>query len=87
LKYTHTFPERFGSLADAQRFMAGFVDDYNHHHKHTGIQLHTPAAVHYGLAAAKNEHRSQALAAARSTSPSRFATSHDPKVLNLPEAA
>ena len=50
LKYAPTFPDRFGSLADAQQFMNDFVDGYNHHHRHTGIGLHTPADVHYGLA-------------------------------------
>jgi hypothetical protein len=48
LKYAPVFPERFGSLADARGFMARFVAGYNHHH-HTGIGLHTPADVHYGL--------------------------------------
>ena len=87
LKYTHTFPERFGSLADAQGYMDWFVEDYNHNHRHTGIGLHTPADVHYGLAAAKDQRRSATLEAARTANPSRFATSHDPKILNLPEAA
>ena len=87
LKYTHTFPERFGSLPDAQAFMTHFVDDYNHNHRHIGIGLHTPADVHYGLTETKNEQRSQALAAARSANPSRFTTSRDPKILDLPDTA
>jgi putative transposase len=87
LKYTHTFPERFGSLADAQGYMDRFVDHYNHNHKHTGIGLHTPADVHYGLAAGKAVVRSETLETARSKNPSRFTTNTDPKILNLPEAA
>jgi putative transposase len=87
LKYTHTFPERFGSLPDAQGYMDRFVQDYNHNHRHTGIGLHTPADVHYGLADRKDHRRSQTLAAARSANPTRFATNKDPKILNLPEAA
>ena len=43
LKYAPTFPDRFGSLTDARQFMDAFVDGYNHHHRHTGIGLHTPA--------------------------------------------
>ena len=43
LKYAPVFPDRFGSLADARAFMAGFVETYNHGHRHTGIGLHTPA--------------------------------------------
>jgi len=52
LKYHPVFPERFGSLADAQQFMDHFVQGYNHHHRHTGIGLHTAADVHCGLARA-----------------------------------
>jgi len=87
LKYAPTFPERFGSVADAQQFMASFVDGYNHSHRHTGIGLHTPADVHYGHAAAVNAEREKTLAAARSRHPQRFATQHSPKILNLPSAA
>ena len=53
LKFSPTFPERFGSLSDATTFMASFVGGYNHEHRHSGIGLNTPADVHYGLAAAK----------------------------------
>ena len=87
LKYTHSFPERFGPLADAQGYRDWFVEDYDHNHRHAGIGLHTPADVHYGLAAAKGQDRSATLAAARTANPSRFATCHDPKILKPPEAA
>ncbi len=87
LKYTHTFPDRFGSLPDAQQFMDRFVEDYNHHHRHLGIGLHTPADVHYGLAEAKTRRRAEALTAARAANPARFNTGHDPKILDLPDAA
>jgi transposase InsO family protein len=50
LKYAPVFPDRFGSLADARAFMAGFVEAYNHDHHHAGIGLHTSADVHYGHA-------------------------------------
>jgi putative transposase len=86
LKYAPTFPDRFGSLADAQQFMNGFVDGYNHHH-HTGIGLHTPADVHYGHAATVNIDRQATLAAARTQHPERFRTNNNPKILNLPDAA
>ena len=65
LKFAPVFPERFGSLADARAFMARFVHDYNHIHRHTGIGLNTAADVHYGLAAAKATERSAVLATAR----------------------
>ena len=87
LKYAPVFPERFGSLADARAFMAGFVEAYNHDHRHSGIGLHTPADVHYGHAARVAEQRSAALAAARQAHPERFSTTADPKILALPTNA
>ena len=87
LKYAPTFPDRFGCLADAQQYMDAFVDGYNHHHRHTGIGLHTPADVHYGHAAAVAAERETTLAEARRRHPERFATSHSPKILHRPHAA
>ena len=53
LKYGPEFPERFGSLCEARQFMDTFTNWYNHEHRHTGIGLHTPADVHFGLATDK----------------------------------
>ena len=64
MKYLPTFPERFGSLADARAFMDSFVTAYNHEHHHPGIGLHTPADVHYGHAKTVTAQRAAALAAA-----------------------
>ncbi len=72
LKYCPEFPERFGSLADARHFCAGFFEHYNHHHRHSGIGLHTPASVHFGTAAAVRAERAKVLAAAYATHPERF---------------
>jgi putative transposase len=87
MKYAPVFPDRFGSLAHARAFLAEFVEFYNHEHRHTGIGLHTPADVHYGLTDAVNHRRTSTLAAARATTPNRFSTRTDPKILDLPEAA
>jgi putative transposase len=88
LKYAPVFPERFTSLAAARAFMSDFVDFYNHHHRHLGVGLHTPADVHYGHAAGIQERRQQTLAAARQQHPTRFtATAATPKILDLPEAS
>ena len=87
LKFAPAFPERFGSLSDARRFMADFVEGYNHHHHHSGIGLNTPADVHYGLAAAKAADRAVVLTAARNRHPERFATTQDPKILTIPTTA
>ena len=87
LKYAPTFPERFGCLGDARIFLADFVQWYNHEHKHTGIGLHSPADVHYGLAAAKATDRFATLAVARAANPERFSSSTPPKILQLPDSA
>jgi putative transposase len=74
-------------LADARGFLADFVQWYNHEHRHTGIGLHSPADVHYGLAAAKATDRFATLAVARAANPERFSTSTPPKILQLPASA
>jgi transposase InsO family protein len=87
LKYAPVFPDRFGSLQHARSFLDEFVQYYNHELHHSGIGLHTPADVHYGLAETTTARRVQTLAAARAATPHRFSSSTDPKILELPEAA
>nr|WP_225858235.1 IS3 family transposase [Rhodococcus wratislaviensis] len=88
LKYGPAFPEHFGSIHHARQFMDSFVTWYNHEHRHSGIGLHTPADVHFGLAAQKADDRSAVLADARRTHPERFGTSdRGPKILDLPTEA
>jgi transposase InsO family protein len=88
LKYAPVFPDRFGSLQHARAFVDDFTQYYNHdHHHHTGIGLHTPADVHYGLAAATDQRRHRALAAARTANPERFTTAATPAILDLPDTA
>jgi hypothetical protein len=66
--------------------MDEFTQWYNHEHRHTGIGLHTPAAVHFGLAAAKAADRRVVLAEARARHPHRFrGITTAPKMLNLPD--
>ncbi|OLL18350.1 IS3 family transposase [Rhodococcus sp. M8] len=85
LKYGPEFPDRFGSLSEAREFMIQFTDWYNHEHRHTGIGLHTPADVDFGLAATKAPERRQVLEAARTRHPYRFSTTTSPKILDLPD--
>jgi putative transposase len=40
LKYCPAFPERFGSIHDARRFCAAFLDADNHEHRHVALGLH-----------------------------------------------
>ena len=85
MKYGPEFPERFGSLTEARQFIDTFTNWYNHEHRHTGIGLHTPADVHFGLAANKATDRRAVLAEARARHPYRFGTTHAPKILDLPD--
>lgn len=87
LKYAPTFPERFGSIHDARGFLDEFVDWYNHEHRHSGIGMHTPADVHFGLAEGIAAQRAATLDAARQAHPERFGTTTVPTALELPEAA
>jgi putative transposase len=87
LKYGPEFPEFFGSLYEARQFMEAFTNWYNHEHRHTGIGLHTPADVHYGLATDKAADRRTVLTDARARHPHRFGTTAAPKILDLPDTA
>ncbi|KAF0962830.1 hypothetical protein MLGJGCBP_04044 [Rhodococcus sp. T7] len=84
VKYGPMFPERFSSVHHARDFMDSFTSWYNHEHRHTGIGLHTPADVYFGLAAAKADDRAAVLEQARRKHPERFGTAATPKILDLP---
>ena len=49
-----------------------FFPWYNDEHRHTGLALHTPADVHYGIAAITHEKRAGVLDAAYAAHPERF---------------
>jgi len=72
LKYCPEFPERFGSIEDAISFCREFFPWYNNEHRHTGIGLMTPAAVHRGLSQTVSQQRKEVLAAAFQAHPERF---------------
>ena len=87
LKYAPAFPERLESIHHARDFMDEFVGWYNHQHRHSGIGLHTPADVFYGLAEDKDTRRRAVLAEARARLRNRFTGDHAPKIIDLPETA
>ena len=72
LKYRPDFPARFGSLEDARAFCQTFFSWYNGAHRHSGIGLMTPSAVHHGRANTMREARQQVLSAAYAAHPERF---------------
>lgn len=81
------WPERFASIHHARDLLDAFTSWYNHEHRHTGIGLHTPADVHFGLAGQKATERAVVLARARAQHPERFGTAGTPKILDLPTDA
>ncbi len=87
VKYHPSFPTRFGSIQDARTFCDTFFQWYNHQHHHTGIGLHTPAAVHYGHADTQTVARQQVLDTAYAAHPHRFSRRPEPKILQRPTVA
>jgi putative transposase len=86
LKYRPDFPERFGSIEDARAHCQQFFQWYNTVHRHSGIALMTPEAVHYGTAVELTERRAVTLDAAFAANPIRF-KGLAPKPPQLPTAA
>ena len=78
MKYRPEFPERFGSLEDAQTHCQAFFAWYNDQHCHSGIGIGigigymTPHSVHYGLDADLRLIRQATLDAACLANPNRF---------------
>jgi putative transposase len=86
LKYRPEFPDRFDSIEHARAFCRTFFDWYNHHHRHSGIGLMAPAAVHYGRANELHAERARVLDAAYARTPERFVR-QPPTPPELPTAA
>ena len=86
LKYRPGFPDRFRSIEEARVFCRRFFDWYNHEHRHSGIGLMTPDAVHHGRAEAVHAKRALTLAAAHTARPERFVRGA-PRPPALPSAA
>lgn len=86
LKYRPDFPARFGCIEDARSFCQDFFPWYNKEHRHTGIGLLTPEALHYGLAKEIQMARGEILRAAYALHPERF-VKRMPVPPLVPEAA
>ena len=71
LKYRPEFPERFDGIEHARAYLREFFAWYNEEHRHSGIGFMTPAAVHFGRAAALHTQRA-VLQAAYAAHPERF---------------
>jgi putative transposase len=85
VKYRPEFPDRFGSLEDARAIGHDLFAWYNDAHHHSGLSYLTPAAVHYGRAAALLSVRHRARLAAYAAHPERFVQG-PPRPETLPTA-
>jgi len=85
LKYCPSFPGSFATIEDARAFCAEFFDAYNHHHRHAGLGLLTPAVVHAGQAETVRAQRALVLDAAHARHRNRFR--RPPQPPRLPEPA
>jgi len=70
----------------ARRHCQDFFAWYNDEHRHTGLGLHTPADVHYGLAEAIRDKRAGVLDATYAAHPERFVRK-PPKPPKIPQAS
>jgi putative transposase len=86
LKYRPGFPDRFDSIEQARAFCRQFFDWYNQQHRHSGIGLMTPAAVHHGRAGQLHADRARVLDQAYARTPERFVR-RPPQPPALPTAA
>lgn len=86
LKYRHDFPDRFGCIQDARAWCEQFFDWYNLAHRHSGIAMHTPFDVHFGLSEQLRDMRADVLDAVYQKHPERFVRK-PPEPPKLPAAA
>lgn len=85
LKYHPDYPDRFGCIQDARGWARPFFEGYNYQHYHIGLNLLTPASVHYGQSEAIRQQRQAVLAAAYAQHPQRFVRG-EPFVKGAPAA-
>ena len=71
-KFAPDFPACFSGIEHGREYITAFVERYNHEHRHTGIGLMTPVAVHRGEASKITVARTATLSAAFERNPLRF---------------
>jgi putative transposase len=86
LKYRPQFPGRFDSIEQAREFCQEFFAWYNLEHRHSGIGMMTPHAMHHGLADDIHRQRAGVLDAIYQQHPERF-VNKPPQPPTLPTAA
>ena len=72
LKYRPDYPQEFEGITQAGAWARAFFGWYNGEHRHTGLGLMTPEAVHYGRVESVRQKRQKVLDAAYAAHPERF---------------
>ena len=72
MKYRPDYPDRFDSIDDARVWARTFFTWYNKEHYHSGLNLMTPASVHYGESVAVQAQRQRVMLKAFEACPARF---------------
>lgn len=72
MKYRPDYPDWFTSITAARQWARSFFGWYNDEHYHSGLNLLTPASVHYGEAFAVQQQRQTVMLAAYHAHPERF---------------
>ena len=72
MKYAPTYPGCFADPQEARSYFQSFFPWYNTHHRHSGIGLLTPDAVHYGRANEIQAARQRVLNDVYTQHPERF---------------
>ena len=85
LKYHPGFPSRFAGIDEATGFCRRFFPWYNTEHRHGGLSMLTPHAVHHGQGQAVLDQRQRTLEAAWAKNPQRFVHGQ-PQAGDLPKA-
>ena len=73
VKYRPDYPRKpFATIEQACAWVAGFIDWYNHRHRHSGIKFVTPVQRHSGSAIAICKQRAEVYEKARRAHPTRW---------------
>lgn len=72
IKYHGSFPAYFEGPEHAVSHFDQFITWYNNEHMHGGLNLHTPASVHFGRVEGIMKRRQEVLDAAYAENPTRF---------------
>jgi putative transposase len=72
LKYTIAYPQAFTDIASARKWFADFVNAYNKHHQHSGLNYMTPFQVRSGKYRQIAQHRNQVMKQAFERNPQRW---------------